>query len=127
MITKLKCSLANIYFIYNIDINKIEKELNKVFTKGHDFKWDGQLVSGNAFTMNSVNGSRTFFFWIDHKMNKSDKLTTLIHELTHIIVYVSRHIKTDLNDSDGEWTAYWLEDLFEQSLQLMKKYARRKH
>lgn len=126
MITQLNCSFGPVYFIYGVDSNKIGKELDKIFVKGHDYSGNDRPVSGNAFTMDGVGGSRRFFMWIDHKMNKNDKITVLVHELIHVVTFISQYVGTNLDDSCGEWTAYLLEDLLEQSLKVINKKTKKK-
>ena len=120
MIKRLECAFAEIYFIYGVGQDKISKELNKVFTKGHNFE-DNKESAGKAFSMDWSSGERVFFLWIDSKYNKTSQLLFLVHELMHIVVYISQYIGTKMDDSSGEWSAYLQEDLLKQALLIINK------
>ena len=120
MIKRLECAFAEVYFIYGVGHDNISKELNKVFTKGHNFE-DNKEAAGKAFSMDGSSGGRVFFLWIDSKYNKINQLLFLVHELMHIVVYISQYIGTEIDDSSGEWSAYLQEDLLRQALLIINK------
>ena len=129
MIKRLNCAFADVYFIHNIKQEKIGKELNKVFIKGHDYEdVDRRVSAGKAFTMEDKSGGRRFFLWVDETYNKNDIILFLTHELMHIVVYISQYIGTELSDSQGEWAAYLQEDLLKQILLIInnKKHVKSK-
>ena len=121
MIKRLECAFAEVYFIYGVGSDKISKELNKVFTKGHNYQDDTGNSAGKAFTMMNNYGDKLFFFWVDSNLKKVDLVSAIVHELVHIITFISDYIGTKMNDSSGEWVAYLQEDLLKQALLIINK------
>ncbi len=99
---------ANMNFVFN------EEDFTYLCKKYQDFEYKTRCSNGECF-MNHENGELIIGIF-------NNDLSTLVHELTHAVLFISNQRYFNVYDSDGETMAYIMAHLFDEAKDRMDKY-----
>ena len=99
---------VNMNFVFN------EEDFAYLCKKYHDFDYEPRNYNGYC-VMNHQNGELIIGVF-------NNELSTLVHELTHAVLFISEQKCFNAYDSNGETVAYIMGHLFDECKQRMDKY-----